>query len=143
MRILLVEDNAAEAKLTREALLEAGVDHELFVVPDGETAARFLNRDSGYENAPQPNFILLDLNLPRKPGFEVLAEIKADPLLRHIPVIVISNSQAREDIDKVYRLRGNTYVCKSGDLEEFFATVKAMAEFWMRKAQLPSTCQPH
>ena len=138
MKILLVEDNAAEAKLTREALSEAGVPHELFLVADGEAAMAFLNRDPGYESAPQPNVILLDLNLPRKHGFEVLSEIKADPLLRHIPVIVLSNSQAREDIDKAYQLRGNTYVSKSGDLDEFLATIKSLAEFWMQEAELPT-----
>ena len=138
MTILLVEDNVAEARLTREALTETGVRHELFVVGDGEEATRFLHKSSGYENAPRPHVILLDLNLPRKHGFEVLAEIKADPLLRRIPVVVLSNSQAREDIDEVYRLSGNSYVGKSGDVEEFFATVKSMAEFWMERAELPS-----
>lgn len=138
MTILLVEDNVADAKLTREALTEAGVRHELFVVGDGEEATRFLNKGIGYEHAPRPNVILLDLNLPGKHGFEVLAEIKADPVLRRIPVVVISNSHAREDIDKVYQLRGNSYVGKSGDLEEFFASVKSMAEFWLEKAELPS-----
>jgi CheY-like chemotaxis protein len=138
MTILLVEDNVADATLTREALTEAGVRHELFVVPDGEEATRFLNKASGYEDAPRPSVILLDLNLPKKHGFEVLAEIKADPVLRRIPVVVISNSRSREDINEVYQLRGNSYLGKSADLEEFFATVKSMAGFWMEKAELPS-----
>ena len=138
MDILLVEDNAAEAKLTREALREAGVQHQLFVVSDGEAATQFLRNEAGYESVPRPNIVLLDLNLPRKRGIEVLADIKADPELCSIPVIVISNSQATEDIDDVYRFLGNGYIVKSGDLNEFFATVKSMADFWMRRARLPS-----
>ena len=138
MVILLVEDNVAEARLTREALREAGVKHELFVAQDGEAATQFLRHENGYKNAPNPNVVLLDLNLPRKHGREVLAEMKADRGLRHIPVIVISNSQDLEDIDAVYALGGNSYLVKSGDLEEYFASVKALVEFWLRKARLPS-----
>jgi CheY-like chemotaxis protein len=138
MVILLVEDNASEAKLTQEALRESGVRHELFVVRDGEAATRFLNQGRGYETAPRPNVILLDLNLPGKHGREVLAEIKHDRALRRIPVIVFSNSQATEDVDDVYQLGGNGYVVKSGDLDEFFASVKALVDFWMTRARLPS-----
>ena len=137
MVILIVEDNAAEAKLTREALREAGVENEPFVVSDGEEATQFLRNGAGYENVPRPNVILLDLNLPRKHGHEVLSEIKSDPTLCRIPVIVISNSQAIEDIDEVYQLGGNGYLVKSGDLNEYFASVKALVDFWMRKARLP------
>ncbi len=138
MVILLVEDNAAEAKLTGEALDDAGVPHELVVVTDGEAATRFLRHETGYETAPRPNLILLDLNLPRKGGCEVLAEIKADPRLCRIPVIVISNSEAPEDIDDVYQHLANGYLVKSGDLDEFFSAVKSMVDFWMRRARLPS-----
>ena len=138
MVILLVEDNTGEAKLTREALIEAGVQHELFVVQDGEAATQFLRNEVGYETVPTPNVVLLDLNLPGKHGREVLSEIKNDRMLLHIPVIVISNSQAVEDIDEVYELGGNGYLVKSGDLDEYFAAVKALVDFWMRKAQLPS-----
>ena len=138
MAILIVEDNAAEAKLTREALREAGVAGEPFVVSDGEAAMQFLRNEVGYENAPRPNFVLLDLNLPRKHGREVLSEIKRDRTLCGIPVIVISNSQAVEDIDAAYQLGGNCYLVKSGDLNEYFSSVNALVELWMRKARLPS-----
>ncbi len=137
MVILLVEDNLAEAKLTHEALREAGVMHEVFVVADGEAATQFLKNEGGYLDAPTPNVILLDLNLPRKHGREVLAEIKSDTKLRRIPVIVISNSQALEDVDDVYELGGNGYVVKSGDLDDYFASVKSLVDFWMHKARLP------
>lgn len=138
MKILLVEDNVCEADLTREALLESGILHELFVVQDGEAAIEFLRREGGYSNAVMPNIILLDLNMPRKGGLEVLSEIKRDAALCRIPVIVVSNSKAIEDIDAVYQLGGNSYLVKCGDLDEYFASAKALVEFWMRKAQLPS-----
>ena len=138
MVILLVEDSAAEAELTREALSETGMEHELHVVGDGEAATRFLRNQDGYEHAPKPNVILLDLNLPRKHGREVLSEIKSDTVLCCIPVIVISNSQASEDIDAVYHLGGNGYIVKSGDLDDYFESVKALVDFWLRKARLPT-----
>lgn len=141
MVILLIEDNASEAKLTREALREAGVQHDLFVVSDGESATRFLKQERGYETVPRPNVILLDLNLPGKHGREVLSEIKHDRSLCRIPVIVFSNSQAAEDVDDVYQLGGNGYVVKSGDLDEFFASVKALVDFWMTRARLPSVAK--
>ncbi|MEO8351501.1 MAG: response regulator [Chthoniobacteraceae bacterium] len=133
-----MEDNAAEAKLTGAALNDAGMSHELMVVTDGEAATRFLRREAGYEGAPRPNLVLLDLNLPRKGGREVLADIKADPKLCRIPVIVISNSEAPEDIDDVYQHLANGYLVKSGDLDEFFSAVRSMVDFWMRRARLPS-----
>jgi two-component system, chemotaxis family, response regulator Rcp1 len=138
MVILLVEDDVGEAKLTREALCEAGLEHQLYVVADGEAATRFLRNDAGYEDAPKPNVVLLDLNLPRKHGREVLADIKRDLRLCRVPVIVISNSDAMEDIDEVYQLGGSGYLVKSGDLDEYFASVKAMVEFWMRRSRLPT-----
>lgn len=137
MVILLVEDNAAEAKLTREALDDAGMEHELMLVTDGEAATQFLRNEIGYESAPRPDLILLDLNLPRKGGREVLADIKADPKLCRIPVIVISNSDDPEDIDDVYQHLGNGYLVKSGDLDDFFSTIRSMVDFWMRRARLP------
>lgn len=138
MVILLIEDNVADAKLTREALTETEVPYELFLVPDGEAACHFLRNESGYENSPTPNLVLLYLNLPRKHGREVLAEMKTDATLRSIPVVVVSNSQAPEDIDAVYQLGGNGYLVKSGDLEEYFTSIKALVEFWLKSARLPS-----
>ena len=138
MKILLVEDNVSEADLTREALLEAGFPHELSVMQDGEGAIEFLRQEGACGDAAMPDMILLDLNMPRKGGLEVLAEIKGDVGLCRVPVIVVSNSQAIEDIDAVYRLGGNCYLVKSGDLDQYFASVKALVEFWMRTARLPS-----
>lgn len=138
MKILLAEDNVSEADLTREALLEAGIPHELSVVQDGEEAIEFLRREGAWEGAAMPDIILLDLNMPRKGGLEVLSEIKGDVGLCRVPVIVVSNSQAIEDIDAVYQLGGNSYLVKSGDLDQYFASIKALVEFWMRTACLPS-----
>ena len=145
MKILLVEDNACEADLTREALREAGIQHDLFVVEDGEAATEFLRQEGAYANATMPDIVLLDLNLPRKGGIEVLSDIKGDVGLSRVPVIVVSNSEAMEDIDAVYQLGGNSYLVKSGDLDRYFASVKALVEFWMRTARLPSVlrgCKP-
>lgn len=145
MKILLVEDNACEADLTREALRETGIQHDLFVVEDGEAATEFLRQEGAYTNATMPDIVLLDLNLPRKGGIEVLSDIKGDVGLSRIPVIVVSNSEAMEDIDAVYQLGGNSYLVKSGDLDRYFSSVKALVEFWMRTARLPSglrACKP-
>ncbi|WP_038165847.1 response regulator [Verrucomicrobium sp. BvORR106] len=138
MLVLLVEDNPAEARLTQEALQETGFKYDLKIVSDGEMATQFLRRECGFSEMPTPNLILLDLNLPRKHGREVLQEIKSDPLLSFIPVIVVSNSHAPDDINEVYRLQGNCYLTKSADLDEFFSAIKALAEFWLSKAKLPS-----
>jgi len=137
MNVLLVEDDPAEARLTCEAFQEAGVHHELHHVTDGEIATRYLWRLKGYEHVPSPSIVLLDLNLPGKHGREVLREIKSDPVLHSIPVIVVSNSRAREDIDEVYRLHGNGYLIKPGDFDDFILMVRSLADFWLRRAQLP------
>ena len=137
MLILLVEDDPSEARLTREALAQTGLEHELCAVSDGEKATQYLRREIGYENAQTPELILLDLNLPRKHGREVLREIKADPVLCRIPVIVISNAVSPEDVDNVYRLNGNCYLVKPHDLDELFALIRTLVDFWIRKACLP------
>lgn len=140
VRVLLVEDSSAEARLTMEALAEAGVDHELDLVRDGEAAMAFLRNEEAYVNAQRPDMILLDLNLPRKDGRQVLSEVKADPSLASIPVIVITNSQAKEDVDHVYRLRANCYLVKPPDLNEFFSMIQRIVDFWWLTAKLPGEC---
>ena len=135
MKILLVEDNPAEACLTREALGECGVNHELFEVTDGEAATSFLYRKDVYRDVPHPDLIFLDLNLPRKNGRQVLSEMKEDKILARIPVIVITNSQAPEDIEQVYRLEANCYLVKPPDIEEFFYIVRKVIHFWFPTAE--------
>ena len=124
IEILLVEDNAGDARLAREALREAKVRNNLTWLSDGEEALAFLRRKGKYSNAPRPDLILLDLNLPRKDGREVLSEIKADDNFRRIPVVILTTSQAEEDILKAYHLNANCYIPKPVDLERFaFATL--------------------
>ena len=135
--ILLVEDNPAEARLTEEALRESGLLYELVVVTDGEMATEYLRKEKRFTDAKAPSLVLLDLNLPRKNGREVLSEIKADPELCMIPVIVVSNSRRREDIDEVYRLKGNSYLSKSASLDDWFSAIRSLVEFWCLRAQLP------
>lgn len=136
-KILLVEDNPGDAELAREALNNSKFMNELFVVDDGEKALDFLNQRGRYEDAPRPDIILLDLNLPKKDGREVLAEIKADDRLKTIPVVVLTTSKADEDIAKSYRLHANCYITKPLDLKQFFQVVRNIKEFWMSIVVLP------
>ena len=135
--ILLVEDNPADVRLTQEALKNGKIKHQLQVVEDGVDALALLRRQAPYTHAMRPDIILLDLNLPRKDGREVLAEIKADPDLRSIPVIILTTSQADEDILKTYNLHANGYIVKPVDLEQFFRIIKQIKEFWMSIVVLP------
>lgn len=138
MRILLVEDNPAEACLTREALGETGVRHELCLVGDGEEATAFLKREEPYFEAFRPDLIFLDLNLPKKDGWQVLREVKGDPTLASIPVVVITNSRAPEDVEQVYRLKANCYLVKPPELEDFFIMMRRTVDFWWLTARLPN-----
>ena len=135
--ILLIEDNPADVRLTQEALVNGKVQHELHVASDGEEAMAFLRRQESFRQAPRPDLILLDLNLPRKDGREVLAEIKADPDLMAIPVIILTSSQAEEDILKSYNLYANGYIVKPVDLDQFFKVITQIKEFWMSIVILP------
>lgn len=135
--IFLVEDNPADVRLTQEALVNGKVQHELHVASDGEEAMAFLRRQESFRQAPRPDLILLDLNLPRKDGREVLAEIKADPDLMAIPVIILTSSQAEEDILKSYNLYANGYIVKPVDLDQFFKVITQIKEFWMSIVILP------
>jgi len=134
---LLVEDNPGDVRLTREALKEGKVLNELHVVGDGEEALAFMRREGKHAQAVRPDLILLDLNLPKKDGREVLAEIKEDPALRRIPVVILTVSKAEEDIIKTYDLHANCYITKPVDLEQFIQVVKSIEDFWLCVVKLP------
>lgn len=135
--VLLVEDNPADVILMQEALVDAVYCNRLHVVNDGEEAMAFLRRQGVYDAAPRPDIILLDLNLPKKDGREVLKEIKEDGSLMHIPVIIISTSQSQEEIMNSYRLHANCFISKPVDLNRFFEMVRAIDSFWFSVASLP------
>ena len=137
IQILLVEDDPGDVLITREAFAENKVRNELSVVSDGEAAMAFLRREKGFASAPRPDLILLDLNLPRKAGHEVLAEIKSDPDLQRIPVVVLTTSDAEEDILRSYDLHANAYVTKPVDFECFLNVVRQIDEFFVTVVRLP------
>jgi two-component system, chemotaxis family, response regulator Rcp1 len=143
IEILLVEDNAGDVRLTLEALKEARVHNHMSVARDGVEALAFLRREGQYAASPRPDLILLDLNLPRKDGREVLAEIKADPRLRSIPVVILTTSKAEEDILKTYDLHANCYITKPVDLGCFLDVVKAIEGFWLTIVRLPPKGEEH
>lgn len=136
--ILLVEDNPGDVRLTRELLKESKIHNKLTVVDNGEAALAFLRRKEGNRDTIPPDLILLDLNLPRKNGTEVLASIKSDPELRRIPVVILTSSKAEEDIVKTYDLHANCYISKPVGLEEFAAVVKSIDDFWLTIVKLPT-----
>ena len=138
IEILLVEDNPADVRLTREALKEAKVRNQLHVVEDGVAAMKFLKREGDFADAPRPDLILLDLNLPKKDGREVLEEIKQDDSLKRIPVVILTTSQAEEDIVKTYNLHANCYVTKPVDLDQFITIVRSIEDFWLTIVKLPN-----
>lgn len=135
--ILLVEDNRGDVRLTREILRDSKVRNNLVVVENGDEALALLRRQGKYRDVPRPDLVLLDLNLPKRDGREVLAEIKADPDLKRIPVVVVTTSQAEEDILKSYDLHANCYVTKPVDLEQFTKVVKSIEDFWLAIVKLP------
>lgn len=137
IEILLVEDNPADVRLTREALKEEKLHNNLSVVTDGEEALAFLRRKGRYAEAVQPDLILLDLNLPRKDGREVLEEIKKDDTLKTIPVVVLTMSDAEWDVLQSYRLHANCYIRKPLDLNQFSRVVKSIQDFWLTIVKLP------
>ena len=137
VEILLVEDNPGDVRLTREALKEAKVINNLTVLKDGVEALAFLRQQGPYGGAVIPHLILLDLNLPKKDGREVLAEIKADEKLKRIPVVVLTTSQDEQDVFKSYNLHANCYVTKPVDLEQFMTVVKSIEDFWLGIVMLP------
>ncbi len=137
IEILLVEDNPGDVRLTKEALKEGKILNNLNVVTDGVEAVAFLRREGNYTSAPRPELILLDLNLPKKDGREVLAEIKKDPSLKLIPVVILTSSAAEQDIVKSYNLHANCYVTKPVDLDQFIEVVKSIENFWLAVVKLP------
>jgi two-component system, chemotaxis family, response regulator Rcp1 len=137
VKILLVEDNPGDVRLTREALKEGKVHNEMYVVQDGQAAISFLNRQGEYADAPRPDVILLDLNLPKMDGREVLAVIKNDPSLKRIPVIVLTTSEDERDILKSYDLHANAFVTKPVDLDRFIEIVGKIEGFWLTIVKLP------
>jgi chemotaxis family two-component system response regulator Rcp1 len=138
MHILLVEDNPGDIRLTQEAFKEGEVLKTLHVVKDGVEALNFLRKKGEYADVPTPDIILLDLNLPRKDGREVLAEVKSDDLLRFIPVIVLTTSDSDQDITKAYSLYANCFITKPVDLEQFIFIIRQIEIFWFQVIKLPN-----
>lgn len=138
IEILLVEDNPGDVRLTMEALKEGKLLNNLSVVGDGVEALAFLRREGKFADSVRPDLILLDLNLPKRSGLEVLADIKADEDLRRTPVVILTTSQAEQDIVKSYNLYANCYVSKPVDLEQFMTVVKSIEDFWLTIVKLPS-----
>lgn len=137
IEILLVEDNPGDADLAREALEGGKIKNNLFVVTDGEAAMNFLFKTEPYAEVPRPDLILLDLNLPRKDGREVLADIKAHKDLKRIPVVILTTSKSEEDILKSYNLHANCYITKPIDLNQFIRVVRCIEDFWLSIVVLP------
>ena len=135
--ILLVEDNPGDVRLTTEALKEANMSNDLYVVADGVEAMSFLRQEGRYSDKVRPDVVLLDLNLPKKDGRQVLSEIKADEELRRIPVVVLTTSEAEQDILTTYNLHANCYISKPVDLERFIRVVQAIEDFWLCIVKLP------
>jgi CheY-like chemotaxis protein len=141
IEVLLVEDDPGDVLLTREAFDYNKVGNRLHVVSDGEEAMDFLYRRGAHGKAPSPDLVLLDLNLPRKDGMEVLAEVKADPRLRTIPVVVLTTSEAEEDILRSYKLHANAYVSKPVDFNQFIRVVRRIDDFFVTVVKLPRSIQ--
>ena len=143
IEILLVEDSPSDVALTREALVESGLRNNLHVVTDGESALDFMYHRGIYIDAPRPDLVLLDLNLPRRNGREVLQEIKSDEQLKTIPVVVLTTSHDEAEILRTYKLHANCYVTKPVDLNKFFYVIRSIGEFWFGVAKLPSVNHEH
>ena len=138
LRLLLVEDSPGDARLVREALRDGAVPTQVTVVTDGEDALNVLHRRGAHAQALRPDLVILDLNLPKTSGREVLADVKADPTLRSLPIVVLSTSSSEDDIQAVYGLHANCYVRKPVELDEFLRAVKGIAAFWLTVARLPA-----
>jgi two-component system, chemotaxis family, response regulator Rcp1 len=137
IEILLVEDNPGDVRLTQEALKEAKIRNNLSVAGDGVEAMAFLRREGLHSTAPRPDIVLLDLNLPKKDGRQVLAEVKADPDLRRIPVVILTTSKAEEDVLKTYNLHANCFITKPVDFGQFVKVVQSIEHFWLSVVTLP------
>lgn len=137
IEILLVEDSRGDIGLIEEVFEEAKIRNNLYVAEDGEEAIQFLNKKGQYADVPRPDIILLDLNLPKKDGREVLDEVKRDETLRNIPIVVLTTSKAEEDILKSYNLHANAYITKPVDFEQFIKVIKSIEDFWLEVVKLP------
>lgn len=142
IEILLVEDNPGDIRLTQEALKEGRIHNNLNVVRDGISALDYLQQKGAYAKATRPDLILLDLNLPKMDGREVLAKIKSDPRLKRIPVVILTTSKNEEDILKTYNLHANCYITKPVDLEQFFEVIRSIEGFWLTIVRLPPREMP-
>lgn len=143
IRILLVEDNPGDVRLTKEVFSECKVANTLDVVEDGEAALQFLRKEGPYENMSTPDLVLLDLNLPKKNGQEVLEEVKSDPELKSIPIVILTTSEAEKDILETYKLNANCYINKPVDFEQFTNVVKLIEDFWLTVVKLPTKAKKH
>lgn len=143
MEVLLVDDNPADIRLMQEAFRETRVNSTLRVAADGVEAMAYLRHEGSYANVPRPDIVLLDLNLPRKNGHEVLAEIKSDPSLKLIPVVVLTTSSSPDDIHRSYDLRANCYITKPANIERFIGAVRTIGEHWLKLASLPDSRVSH
>ena len=141
IQVLLVEDSPGDVRLTQEAFREANIAIHLQIAPDGVEAMRFLRQQGRYAQSPRPDLILLDLNLPRMDGREVLAIVKADDMLKSIPTVILTTSEAEADIAKSYRLQANCYLTKPVQFEAFVGLVKSINDFWLTRAKLPQHWQ--
>ena len=138
IEILLIEDHSGDARLAQEALKEGKVKNQLHIVTDGMAATDFLFKRNDYKDAPRPDLIILDLNIPKKHGHEVLAEVKADEELKKIPVVILTISKAEEDILKAYNLHANCYITKPLDFDKFMEVIKSIEDFWLTIVKLPN-----
>lgn len=135
--ILLVEDNPGDVRLVEEALRESLTTNRLHVARDGMEAMEFLQQEGRFADAPRPSLIIMDLNLPKKTGCEVLSEVKNDSSLKYIPVLILSGSQQKRDIVECYQRHANCYITKPADLDQYMHAIRSIEEFWLRKAELP------
>jgi chemotaxis family two-component system response regulator Rcp1 len=141
VEILLIEDNPGDVRLIKEGLRDSRVINHIHVVQDGEEATNFLFKNNGYKDVPTPDIILLDLNLPKKDGRALLADIKKDERLQRIPIVILTSSKAESDIDMAYQLHANSYLRKPLDLSEFVAMIQSFEQFWLTRVILPRKCK--
>ncbi len=137
-QILLVEDSIDDIEFVKLALEASNIKNDIHITQDGEEALDFFHKRNGFKNVPDPDLVLLDINLPKKNGFEVLEEVKQDPKLQKTPIVALTTSHTQKDVSKVYELRGNCYVTKPADVEEFINVINSISTFWLKVAKLPS-----
>lgn len=138
LMLLMVDDNPADIGLAREALADSAILSEITTCKDGEEALAFLHKEGGYANTARPDLMILDLSLPRKDGLSVLTEVKADPDLKRIPIVIFSTSRLAKDIARSYQLGANCYVSKPGNLKDFFSAIRSIQQFWLGVVSLPA-----